>query len=103
MNKANNTDLGDLTDIMEGFVKKLPNMTEADQIDLAARLKPIAKACNLIDESVKKSIKERLRHKEGQSLGTLFKAVLKLVPTKRLDQKALREEEPEIFDLYNKD
>lgn len=102
MNKALQTDLIDLADIMEGFVKKLPQMSEADQIDLAARLKPVAKACKQIDDAVKDAVKAKLHHKEGNRLGNLFKAVLKVIHTSRLDQTALREERPKIYDLYNK-
>jgi len=96
MKKAQLDDLLELTDILEGFRTKLETMTEADQIDLAARLKPVAKSCELIDDFVKDGIKERLKHKEGVRQGNLFKAVLKLVKVSRLDQKALKEQKPAL-------
>lgn len=103
MNKRMEVDLGDLVDIMEGFVKKLPMLEEPDKIDLAARLKPIAKACKIVDDHVKDVVKTKLRHKEGARQGVLFKALLKLVSTKRLNQALLKENEPDLFDEYNED
>jgi hypothetical protein len=103
MKKALELDLADLKDILEGFTLKLDKMTEAELIDLAARLKPVAKHCKTIDEYVKEAIKTKLRHKDGVRLGGLFRAVLKLVPTKRLDQAGLKENEPAIFNEYCKD
>jgi len=102
-NKQVERDLSDLTIIMEDFVANLPKLTEPEKIDLAARIKPVAKACESIDKHVKDLIKEKLKHKEGTRLGVLFKAMLKLVPTHRLNQKALKENEPEVFDEYNED
>lgn len=96
-------DAADLTDILEGFVTKLPKMTEADMIDLAARLKPAAKHLKTIDEYVKQDVKERLKHHNGARLGTLFKAVLKLIPCERLDQTALKEGHPKIHAMYCKE
>lgn len=101
--KAFELDLADLKDILEGFTLKLDKMTEPELIDLAARLKPVAKHCNTIDEYVKDAVKTKLRHKEGNRLGSLFKAVLKLVPTTRLDQKALKADDPDTFEKYCKD
>lgn len=96
MNKIINTDLGDLTDILESFTKKLDKLSEADLIDLAARLKPVAKHCEAIDKYAKEMVKTKLRHKEGSRLGEMFKAVLKLVPVDRLDQKAFKAQMPEV-------
>jgi hypothetical protein len=100
MNKRLETNLLEVGDVLETFVLKLENMTEEDMIDIAARLKPVAKACKTIDESVKTIVKTKLKHKEGTRYGGLFKAVLKLVATKRLDQSQLKENEPEIYEEY---
>lgn len=89
-------DFGDLVDILESFVKKLPAMPLKDQIDLAARLKPVAKHCETIDKHVKDLVKVKLKHEEGTLKGELFKANLKLVPVDRLDQGKLKEERPTI-------
>lgn len=89
-------DFGDLVDILEGFVKKLPTMLLKDQIDLAARLKPVAKHCETIDEHVKGTVKVKLKHEEGALKGDLFKAELTIVTVERLDQKKLKEEKPTV-------
>jgi hypothetical protein len=102
MNKQVEVDLTDLTAILESFVKKLPNMSEQDKIDLAARIKPVAKHCAAIDDAVKMMVREKLHHKAGTRLGTLFKAVLKIVEVDRLDQKLLKEERPNIHLEYVK-
>lgn len=103
MKKAIANDLTDLTIILENFINSLQGMSQADKIDVAARLKPIAKACKTIDDDVKEMVKVKLKHKEGTVTGELFKAVLALVPTKRLNQKLLKENEPEIHDEYNEE
>lgn len=94
MKPSHEKDLIDMTEIMEDFVLKFQKMTEADQIDLAARLKPVAKACKTIDDEVKLGIKTKLHNKEGSRLGNLFKAVLKIVPTDTFRQKEFKEDHP---------
>lgn len=94
-------DLGDMVDILESFSKKLSTMTLKDQIDLAARLKPVAKHCETIDKYVKDEvIKPKLKHTEGELKGDLFKATLKIVPIDRLDQKRLKEERPAVYEHF---
>jgi predicted phage-related endonuclease len=95
-------DLADLTEIMEGFVSDYERMSDHERIDLAAHLKPVAKACKTIDEQVKDMVKGVRKGKEGTVYGKVFKAVLSLVPTTRLDQKGLKENEPDIYAEYNK-
>lgn len=101
MKPAMKRDLVDLSDILEGFAAKLDKLTTADLIDLAARLKPVAKHCKAIDEFTKEFVKTKRDGKEGDVLGGEFKATLKLVPTTRLDQKGLKENEPKIHAAYN--
>ena len=96
-------ELADLREIMEGLVLDFPSMTEKDKVDLAARLKPIGKACEKIDKDAKEFIKTKLAHREGTVLGNMFKAVLNLVDTKRLNQSLFKEEEPEVHEEYNED
>jgi predicted phage-related endonuclease len=103
MNTLTKSDLEDLTLLLEDLVKRLPKMERKERIDLAARLKPAAKHLKTIDDAVKEEIKERLKGKEGTVLGEIFRAVLKLVPTKRLDQKAFKEAEPDLYDQYSKE
>lgn len=103
MKPAMKRDLTDLTVILEDFASKLDKLTEADLIDLAARLKPVAKHCKAIDDHAKSYVKDKLDGQEGTVLGGLFKALLKLVPTTRLNQKLLKEEQPKIHAQYNED
>lgn len=101
MKPALKRDLVDLSDILENFASKLATLTEADLIDLAARLKPVAKHCKVIDDHVKAMVKDKLDGVEGTRLGGEFKAVMKLVPTTRLNQKLLKEEQPKVHARYN--
>lgn len=94
-------DLVDLSDILEGLVEKLDKLDTADLIDIAARLKPAAKACKTVDDHVKKLVKDGLNGKEGTRYGVEFKAVMKLVPTTRLNQSLLKEELPKVHAKYN--
>jgi hypothetical protein len=94
-------DLKMLGEILEDVAKDLAVLPEADLIDVAARLKPVAKHCKTIDDHVKEMVKTKLKHKEGNRLGELFKAVLKLVPTTRLNQGLLKEELPKVHAKYN--
>ena len=103
MKKAIERDLSDLVLILEDLSKAADAMPLEDLIDVAARLKPVSKHCKTIDEFTKELVKTKRKHKEGAVFGNLFKGVLTLVDTKRLDQKAFRENEPELFDEYNKD
>ena len=97
MKKSLELDVTDLGDILEGFVKKLDKMSEADLIDLAARLKPAAKHCKAIDDHVKAMVKEKLHDKEGSRLGSMFKAVLKIIPIDRFNQGNFKEKHLPIF------
>ena len=105
MKKALEVDVTGLGDILEGIVMFMDNgkINEPDLIDLAARLKPAAKACEAIDKHVKEMVKAKLKHKEGNRLGGMFKAILKLVPTKRLNQGKLKADDPELYEAYCED
>lgn len=100
MKKSFELDLADLTAILETFSKKMDKLPQADLIDLAARLKPVCKQCITIDEYVKDMVKNRLDHEAGSLPGGLFKAILKLIPTKRLNQARLKAEHPVIHANY---
>lgn len=105
MKKAVDVDLTDLSDILEGLVAKLKQakFTQAEMIDIAARLKPVAKHCKAIDEEVKEIVKEKLKHKDGTLPGTMFKAILKLIPVKRFNQSKFKEDKPVLFTTYLED
>ena len=102
MKKAMNLDLIDLSDILEGFIKKLDKLSQPELIDLAARLKPVAKHCETIDKHVKEMVKDKLDHVAGELPGTSFIAELKIVPTERLEQKRFKEERPAMYKEYTK-
>src|ERR1700677_5087082 len=100
MNTEVTVDLEDLQFSMESLLKQLPKLPLKQKIDVAARLKAIEKAVKSIDEQVKEEIKTRLRHKDGSIPGELFKANLALIPTMRLNQKALQIEQPKVYAKY---
>jgi hypothetical protein len=96
-------DLSDATESLEHLLKKYDDLTMAEKVDVGARVNAIAKSANALVELVKVDVKARRKGNEGEVKGEVFKAVLKLVDTTRLDQKGLKEERPEIHAAYNKD
>ena len=103
MKKVQERDLDTLTAILEDFVDDLDSMLEADLIDLAARLKPTAKACEAIDKHVKELVRTKLKNKEGTRLGVMFKAVLNFVNVERFQQKVFKEADYEAYTKYLRD
>lgn len=103
MKPALKKDLRLLSEILEDLVNGLPELKEADLIDVAARLKPIHKNADKVLDHAKLHIKTKLKGKEGLVLGEEFKGKLKHVPTTRLNQKALKEGHPKIHAIYNED
>jgi hypothetical protein len=103
MKKVQERDLDTLTAILEDFVDELSSMQEADLIDLAARLKPTAKACETINKHVKELVRDKLKHKEGNRLGVMFKAVLNFVNVERFQQKEFKEADYETYTKYIRD
>lgn len=102
MKTMTKTDLEDLALIMEEMVKRLPNMKREERIDVAARLRAVGKHIDKIDEIVKTEVKAARHGKEGYVMGETWKAKLSLVPVNRLDQKALKEGNPKVYDQYVK-
>lgn len=100
MNSRLRDDLETLSTILEDITDEMASMKQEDLIDVAARLNTASKHIESFDKYAKGVIKEKLHHKEGRLLGTAFAALLKLVPTNRLDQKAFKEERPKIYALY---
>ena len=103
MKTITKTDLEDLTLLLEDLVKRLPDMKREERIDVAARVRGAAKHLKTIDETVKTEIKAARKGKEGYVFGENWKAKLTLVPVARLDQKALKEGSPDVYDKYVKD
>lgn len=100
MLKAAKTDLEDLCDAMEHLKAELPRLTLSECVDVAARLRAARKIAEQIDEFIKDSITKKLKHKAGEVRGEVFKANLTLIPTTRLDQRELKEENPDIYERY---
>jgi hypothetical protein len=100
MNTATKVDLEDLQSVMEALMKRLPKLDLTTKVDVAARLGAAMKTAKKIDSSIKDDIKAKCGGKPGYIFGEIFKAHFALVPTTRLNQKALKEDEPELFEKY---
>jgi len=96
-------DLSDASESLEHLLKKYDDLSMVEKVDVGARVNAIAKNASALVEKVKEDIKARRKGKEGSVNGEIFKAVLKLVSTTRLDQKALKDELPDTHAEYNKD
>jgi hypothetical protein len=103
MKTITKTDLEDLALILEDMVKRLPDMKREERIDVCARIRAVIKQATLIETTVKEEIKASRKGKEGYVNGETWRAKLSLVPTVRLDQKALKEGNPKVYDQYTKD
>jgi hypothetical protein len=100
MMKRIGQDLESLCDALEHLKAELPRLTLSESVDVGARLRAAIKTSQEIDDIVKSEIKSKLRHKRGEIKGETFKAVLSLFPVDRLDQKALKELEPDTYERY---
>jgi len=98
MNKQIVTDLADITDALEHLSRRLPTLSREEKVDVAARMRAVAKHADLIDEYVKGEIKAWRKGKEGYVLGEVFKAWLGLVEATRLDQTKLKVEYPKVHE-----
>ena len=103
MQKSVKTSLLEASDALEMLVRLLPKMPREEQIDVAARLKAVAKNCEIIDDVVKADIKKQRKGKEGFVLGELFKAKLAIVPTTRFDEKRFKEADFRTYEQYLKE
>ena len=97
MNKATEIDLTDAMDAIENLGKRFPTMSLDAQIDIAARLKGVAKTCKAIDEATKDAVKKQRKGRAGYVFGVLWKAYLNLVPVTRLDQQKLELDYPDVY------
>ncbi len=102
MNTATKIDLEDLQSVMEALQKRLGKLDLTTKVDVAARLRAAAKTIEAIDTAIKEDIKGRLHGKTGTVLGEVFKASVAMIQCTRLDQKALKEDEPAIYEQYQK-
>ena len=97
MTKATDIDLADAMDAIEDLGKRFDNLSLEAQIDVAARLKGVAKTCKAIDEATKEAVKKQRKGKMGYVFGSLFKAYLNLIPVTRLDQQKLELDYPDVY------
>ena len=102
MLKALRLDLDDLYACIDDLQARLPRMLMSEKVDVAARLGSAKKSIEAMDELIKTEIKDKLKHRAGTLPGENFQAELALVPTTRLDTKALKEGEPETYEAYCK-
>lgn len=102
MLKAVRIDLEDVCDSLEHLAASLGRLTREEKIDVAARLRSAAKTVELIDKSIKEDISTWRKGKPGYVNGEIFKAKYSVSPVNRLDQKALKEEEPAIHAKFTK-
>ena len=100
MNDAVKTDLADLQDAVESLQKQLHKMPQAVKVDVAARLRSLAKTVEAIDASIKEQLKAVLKDKPGTIVGEMFKAEVAYVATTRLNQKKLEAENPKVYAKY---
>lgn len=103
MRKESRQAISDAGSAIEELVSSLDTMALADMVDLAAWLHPIGKNLEAIDKHVKDAVREQTKHKDGTVMGRTFKAIMKLAPSQRLDQKRLKEEKPRLHDQFLKD
>jgi len=101
--RLSESDLLEVGDILESFTKKLDKYAESDLIDLAARLKPVAKHCKTIDDYVKAHIKDKLGDEAGTVKGKLFQAVRTLFPKEYFLGAVFKEEQPELAAQYTEE
>jgi hypothetical protein len=92
--------LVDASDALEYLKAHLRELSMEEKIDTGARLRPVAKMAAELDSTIKEDIKKQRRNKPGTVFGTMFKAVLKLVPTERFLSKQLKEEDPKTYARY---
>ena len=100
MNKALERDMMDASDATEHLLKRLPEMSMDEKIDVAARLRAIAKNCESIDKLIKDEITQKLKGKPGTVMGDVFKASLAMIPTTRFDQTAFKGAHPDLYDKW---
>lgn len=93
-------DLEDLLDAIEHLKASLPRLTREEKVDVGARIRSLAKTCEEIDKSIKEDIKTWRKGKPGTVLGEIFKGILAETDVTRLNQKALQEAEPVIYEKY---
>lgn len=103
MKTATLMDLEDVQLAIENLKDRLPKMKLTELIDVAARLKAVAKNCEVIDDNCKDQVKKQLKGKAGEVPGETFKAVLRIDTVSRLDQKAFKEGHPKIAEAYTSD
>jgi uncharacterized protein with HEPN domain len=96
MKQSTLLDLEDVQQAVENLKDRLSKMKLEELIDVAARLKAVAKNCEVIDETCKGEVKKKLGQTPGEVPGEVFKAVMRIDTPSRLDQTALKMLYPKI-------
>jgi len=95
-------DIDDLSDAMASIAGAWSKLTMAEKIDAAARIGSTEEMIKSFRDAVKDGIKKLQKGVEGEIDGEAFKAILQVVPSSRLDQKALKENQFKIYNQYLK-
>jgi len=80
----------------------VPKLNLQATVDVGARISAIERITEAMDKAIRDEVESFRRKKPGEVLGSEFKAHLSYCTVARLDQKALKEEEPEIHAEYCK-
>jgi len=97
MDKSVDTPVNSLNASIADIQRRLPNMTLKAKIDLAARLKGVAKAAEEIDKGIKEEIKTKLKGVAGVVAGHIFRAVMRVGPQSRVSVQKLKVEYPRVY------
>ena len=100
MNKTLENDLVVASDATEHLIKRLPDLSLEDKVDIAARLRAVVKNIKAIDDSIKDDIKKKLRNKNGTVLGDVFKAQLAFNDVTRFKTTEFKTAHPELYEQW---
>lgn len=103
MKKLAEIDLADTADALESLNARLMKLTLAERVDVCARLRGVRKISEEMEEAIKTEVKKHLKGKPGIVKGELFKAMVRISDVNRLDQKSLKEGNPEVHAEYSKE
>lgn len=103
MKKSIREALEEASATLEYIQERYPDLTLQEKVDIGARLKAVAKACETVDKNIKVDITLKLKGKEGSVAGELFKAIRKWVDKRVFDGKAFKAAQPAMAEKYTTD
>lgn len=103
MKKSIRDDLEVVCDAIEHLRSRIDSMPIFEQVDVGARVSAIVKSSRELSELISGEIKKHLKHTPGDVNGEQFRAHLHVGDVHRLDQKALKENDPETHEKWCKD